>query len=225
MFDRKNHTFAGRSASRRVRYGIPLRAVRDVDADRVPLPRKASLQVPAHTVQHLELDPRPPALRPRRRAFAPPRSASGRASRRRSGVPARAAWRTAARSSRPPHACPRTRPRAARGRRPSPAGSATPGARSNTSRSVRRRYDWRATPMRGKRSWRAVDHLEGRVDVPVALHVDHHERAVPLGRLEDGHEVGAARLDRLVEPELRELHRDRAVEGRLGATPRPAALR
>src|SRR5712691_1406661 len=39
--------------------GIPLGAIRDVHPEGIPAPGQPRLQIPAHTVQHLELDPRP----------------------------------------------------------------------------------------------------------------------------------------------------------------------
>ena len=70
-------------------------------------PRRASsrLQIPADTVQHLELAPGASRRRRHRRSCGRPRAAADRASRRRSRGRARRASRTAAGSSRPPRAC------------------------------------------------------------------------------------------------------------------------
>ena len=61
-----NATFAGRSASRRMRYGYHCVPNGHVDAHAVPLAHELLLQVAPHAVEHLEFE----AVRPIRCSFA-----------------------------------------------------------------------------------------------------------------------------------------------------------
>ena len=158
-----------------------------------PSPRELRLQVPAHTVQHLELHPRPAVLdRVDPAAHALDQRGIVRW-RRRSGALARAASRTAARSSRSTsslrreHDVGRLEVRAL----DQPHAASLRGS-SKTSAPVRRRYDCSATPTRVWRASTRARDLERRVDVAVALHVDHHRRALLGGRVQDRLDVPQA---------------------------------